>query len=131
VDVGVDSASPNGQDWESWAVLESIKRTVFIGFKLYSLYRVFRHGWCTEVAALDMLPVSLAPTKTGYEKSSHLPLGWHDSTTTVSNFAAGWTVTSRLDLDPFERVVLFATGREDGQPARRCSEWEPMPGQVS
>ncbi|KAH8904770.1 hypothetical protein BR93DRAFT_952629 [Coniochaeta sp. PMI_546] len=48
--------------WEDWILAESIRRSVIVSFKLYTLYWTFRDGACRETTAISMLPVSTNPS---------------------------------------------------------------------
>ncbi|KAK1760378.1 hypothetical protein QBC47DRAFT_4493 [Echria macrotheca] len=113
----------NGQtpDWETWLLHESVRRTVFVAFKLYTIYAVARHGTCTEMAALDMLPVSAAPAEAWSSKDSYdqwrasnneaAIIGPIRDTTTASGFFEDLRLVRRVHLDSFQGVVLSATCR--------------------
>jgi len=99
--------------WEKWILAESIRRTVFVAFKLYTVYTAFRYGHCTEMAALRMLPVSTWPAGAWYSREFYNE--WEESrasegdgTTTVGAFISGLDIVERADLETFERVISSA-----------------------
>lgn len=118
------------QTWEKWILAESIRRTVFIAFKLYTIYTAFRYGQCVETAALDMLPVSTRPAKAWYsrefyddrEASPGAVEG--DDTTTASAFVSSVGLFGRADLETFERIVLSAACKRAaaGMPGVPCKD---------
>lgn len=46
------------RNWEKWVLAESVRRTVLVTFKLYTLYWAFKNRVCAEIPGLDILPVS-------------------------------------------------------------------------
>lgn len=46
------------QTWEEWILSESVRRTVFVAFKMYTIHMAFKYGLCAEAKALEILPVS-------------------------------------------------------------------------
>ncbi|KAK0610804.1 hypothetical protein B0T14DRAFT_411118, partial [Immersiella caudata] len=65
-DAADDEMEP--QTWEKWVLAESIRRTVFMAFKLYTVYSAFRYGHCVESEALAMLPLSTRSTRAWYSR---------------------------------------------------------------
>ncbi|KAK4447361.1 hypothetical protein QBC34DRAFT_132288 [Podospora aff. communis PSN243] len=120
IESGSSDASPSPQTWEGWILAESIRRTVFVAFKLYTLYAAFRYGYCVETTALAMLPVSTRPMRAWYSRevyddwqaSSPGTAGSGD-TTTMGIFASSMAMrpmTGPLDLDNFERAICQSAG---------------------
>ncbi|KAK4139559.1 uncharacterized protein C8A04DRAFT_15755 [Dichotomopilus funicola] len=126
------TAAVTEQTWEKWILAESIRRTVFIAFKLYTLYTAFRYGQCVETVALDMLPVSTRPARAWYsrefyddrEESPERAAGPGDDTTTASAFISSLGMIGRADLETFERIVLSAACKRAaaGMPGVPCND---------
>lgn len=102
VDTELHQMEPN---WEMWILVESIRRTVIIVFKLYTLYWAFRNGTCTETDAIKMLPVSIKPSCWA-SREIYLECLDRDQTTTYGDIAARWEVSSWKSLGTFEKVLL-------------------------
>ncbi|VUC31533.1 unnamed protein product [Clonostachys rosea] len=102
LDAGHETAQ---NDWETWLLNESIRRTVVAAFKLYTLYWSFKYGACTEVNAIAQLPIS---TKTGVwsapETFSQYPS--KDETIPYRDFILLKSVTPRGALETFEKMVV-------------------------
>lgn len=118
------------QAWEQWILAESIRRTVFVAFKLYTVHTAFRYGHCVETAALDMLPVSTRPARAWYSREFYD--GWEassgtaerDDTTTVGAFISGLGMIERADLEAFEQIILSAACKKAaaGGPPAPCED---------
>ncbi|KAL6400134.1 Zn(2)-C6 fungal-type DNA-binding domain protein [Ilyonectria robusta] len=67
--------------WENWILAESIRRTVFIAFKLYTMYSYLRYRICNQYDALKALPVS---TKLGSWESRDAYNQYSDMDETIS-----------------------------------------------
>lgn len=102
VDTELHQTEPN---WEMWILAESIRRTVLIVFKLYTLYWAFRNGTCIDTNAIKMLPVSIKPSCWASHEI-YLQCSDRDGTTTYSDIAARWEVSSWKSLGTFEKVLL-------------------------
>ncbi|KAL6791086.1 hypothetical protein J3E68DRAFT_438846 [Trichoderma sp. SZMC 28012] len=92
-------------NWEMWILVESIRRTVIIVFKLYTLYWAFRNDTCIETNAIKMLPVSIKPSCWA-SRDIYLHCSDRDQTTTYGDIAARWEVSSWRSLGTFEKVLL-------------------------
>ncbi|KAK0654878.1 hypothetical protein B0T16DRAFT_361869 [Cercophora newfieldiana] len=104
------------QTWEEYLLAESIRRTVFVAFKIYTVYTALRYGWCVESAALELLPVSKKPARAwesrefytdAEEQSVRSRVSNGDDTTTVVDFVRELS-HGRGELEAYERVVLSA-----------------------
>ncbi|KKP00425.1 hypothetical protein THAR02_07455 [Trichoderma harzianum] len=102
VDMELHQTEPN---WETWILVESIRRTVIIAFKLYTLYWAFRNGASIETNAIKMLPVSIKPSCWA-SRETYLQCSDRDQTTTYGDFAARWEISSWKSLGTFEKVLL-------------------------
>lgn len=102
VDTELHQMEPN---WEMWILVESIRRTVIIVFKLYTLYWAFRNGTCIETDAIKMLPVSIKPGCWA-SRETYLHCSDQDQTTTYGDIAASWEISSWKSLGTFEKVLL-------------------------
>lgn len=92
--------------WEVWVLMESIRRTVVVAFKLYTLYGTFRSGICTETRAIKMLPMS---TMIGSWSSREIYLQYSDldQLTTYEDFRTVLIAKPAIrELDSFERLVF-------------------------
>jgi hypothetical protein len=108
-------ARPNPQagtssgSWETWILAESIRRTVFIAFKLYTLYWTFKYGTCIETIAMSMLPLSIVP---GSWSSRDVYLshsdGERDGTTTYAEFEAICGTETKEDLGEFGELLIMS-----------------------
>lgn len=106
------------QTWEEWILAESVRRTVFVAFKMYSIYMAFRFGLCAESKALEMLPVSRCSgrawgSKDFYESQrssavARRSLQEEDGMTTATELARDVGVVGQPNVGAFERVVLSA-----------------------
>ncbi|CAM1507608.1 Fc.00g072490.m01.CDS01 [Cosmosporella sp. VM-42] len=92
--------------WETWILAESIRRTVLIAFKLYTIYAQFRYGMCTEIAAMGILPVS---TKLGSwnSREEYLRHPDQDETIPYSIFKPTRVTVGRGGSEPFETLLLM------------------------
>lgn len=101
-----DEELGSGQrSWERWILAESIRRTVFIAFKLYTIYSYAKTRNCTEYAALDFLPVSIKPGSWS-SRVAYLQYQDQEETMTYSDFTTSWTAAPRTILEPFEELLL-------------------------
>jgi hypothetical protein len=93
------------ETWENWLLTESIRRTVHITFKLYTIYSAFRHGVCSETAAISSLPIS---TKSGAWNSRDIYLQYPDQDDTIpySDFKSIWDAFPRRERDSFEKLLF-------------------------
>jgi hypothetical protein len=91
--------------WETFVVAESIRRTVLVAFKLYTLYWIFRHGTCIETAAMNMLPVSTKPSSWA-SREAYLQYSDRDQTTTYADFFAVREGAPRGNPDNFEKLLV-------------------------
>ena len=92
-------------DWEAWILAESIRRTVVVAFKLYTLYWTFKYGVCIETRAMNMLPVSVNPCA-WVSREVYLRNADRDETTTYAEFATIWGTSPREEPDNFEKLLL-------------------------
>ncbi|KAL7916900.1 hypothetical protein GGI35DRAFT_466389 [Trichoderma velutinum] len=92
--------------WEMWILVESIRRTVIIVFKLYTLYWAFRNGACIETNAIKMLPVSVKPYCWA-SREIYLQCSDRDQTMTYGDIVAGWEGSSWKSLGTFEKLLLI------------------------
>ncbi|KAL6835568.1 hypothetical protein J3E69DRAFT_352096 [Trichoderma sp. SZMC 28015] len=102
VDTELHQMEPN---WETWILVESIRRTVIVVFKLYTLYWAFRNCTCIETSAIKMLPVSIEPSCWA-SRETYLHCSDRDQTTTYGDIVARWEVSSWKSLGTFEKVLL-------------------------
>lgn len=91
--------------WEDWILAESIRRSVIVSFKLYTLYWTFRDGACRETTAISMLPVSINPSS-WTSREVYIQYSDRDQTTTYAEFSALWTAAPREVPHGFERLLL-------------------------
>jgi hypothetical protein len=91
--------------WEQWILAESIRRTVLIAFKLYTIYSYSRHGVCTESTAISILPVSTKPGSWN-SRAAYLQYPDQDETMTYSDFTSSWNPYPQKKLEPFEKLLL-------------------------
>ncbi|OAQ72792.1 Zn(2)-C6 fungal-type DNA-binding domain-containing protein [Pochonia chlamydosporia 170] len=97
--------------WEKWILAESIRRTVYIAFKLYTSYSMSRYGLCSEIQAMNMLPIS---TNSGLWYSNEregrqVPV--RDDVMTYKDFAEFYGRTPRRIVEPFERLIIVGCKR--------------------
>lgn len=97
--------------WETWILAESIRRTVYIAFKLYTSYSMSRYGLCSEIQAMNMLPIS---TNSGLWYSTEregrqVPV--RDDVMTYKDFAEFYGRTPRRIVEPFERLIIVGCKR--------------------
>ncbi|TPX10078.1 uncharacterized protein E0L32_001275 [Thyridium curvatum] len=105
------------QSWQAWLLEESVRRTVFVAFKLYTIYSHFRHGVCAETEALAMLPVSSSrPPGSWWSREAFYRLPHKDGglrrrmsptdIVTYGEFTQQWEVAPRGDIDAYEMIML-------------------------
>ena len=92
--------------WETWIFAESIRRTVFMSFKLYTIYSAFKYKACAEIRAMNMLPVSTIQGSWN-SRDTYLKSLDQDQTTTHRDFAAVWAKAGWREVAPFERFLLI------------------------
>ncbi|KAF7546264.1 hypothetical protein G7Z17_g8568 [Cylindrodendrum hubeiense] len=95
------------ETWENWVLLESIRRTVFIAFKLYTMYSYLRNRTCDEYEALKALPVS---TKLGSWKSrdAYNRYSGPDKIISYGETKPFWdTIQGDGDLGRFEELLFM------------------------
>ncbi|KAL7780930.1 hypothetical protein V8C43DRAFT_320241 [Trichoderma afarasin] len=92
-------------NWETWILVESIRRTVIIVFELYTLYWAFMNCTCIETNAIKMLPVSIKPSCWA-SREIYLHCSDRDLTTMYGDIATTWEVSSWKSLGTFEKVLL-------------------------
>ena len=98
--------------WENWLLAESIRRTVLIAFKLYTLYSNFRYRICSEMNALVILPVSTKPDS-WTSREAYLQYPEQDDTIAYADFSSYRATVQRREVEPFEKLLLVGcTGIE-------------------
>jgi hypothetical protein len=93
------------ENWETWILAESVRRTVFMVFKLYTLYAYFRTSICTEFAAMRLLPITTQPSSWNSQEA-FLKNSNRDETMSYIDFASLWVEAPREKLEPFEKLAL-------------------------
>jgi len=102
----VDAELRNVQrGWETWILAESIRRTVFIAFKLYTVYSTLKNNVCAEIAAMNMLPVSTI-LGSWNSRDAYLQHLNQDETMTYSEFISLSAMAPRRENEPFEKLLL-------------------------
>ena len=91
--------------WEIWIFAESIRRTVLIAFKVYTMYAIFKHGKCAEGAAMQLLPVSVKPGS-WFSRDAYLQDSNQDETMTYYEFSSLWSAAPRKASEPYEKLLL-------------------------
>jgi len=91
--------------WETWLLAESIRRTVLISFKLYTVYSNYTYGTCAEAAAIRMLPVSTQPGLWN-SRGAYLGCTIQEETTTYHEFSSIWLAAPRKEVELFEKFLL-------------------------
>lgn len=96
----------NQASWEDWILAESIRRTVAIAFKLYTVFSTVKYGTCSEIAAICLLPMS---TKGGSwnSRDAYLRYPSEDDTTTYADFSLMWDAAPHRSLDVYEKVLVI------------------------
>ncbi|KAN0095453.1 hypothetical protein V8E51_016164 [Hyaloscypha variabilis] len=93
------------QTWETWLLAESIRRTVLISFKLYTVYSNYTYGICAESAAIGILPVSTRPSSWN-SRGAYLRCLDQEETTTYGEFASNWLAAPRKEVELYEKFLL-------------------------
>ncbi|KAE9367706.1 hypothetical protein N431DRAFT_429024 [Stipitochalara longipes BDJ] len=93
------------QTWETWLLAESIRRTVLISFKLYTIYSNYTYGICAEAAAIGILPVSTQPGL-WHSRGAYLRCLAQEKTTTYGDFTSGWLAAPRKKVELYEKFLL-------------------------
>lgn len=94
------------QVWETWLLAESIRRTVMIVFKVYTIYASFKYGVCKEATALSFLPMSTKAAAWN-SRAAYLQYQDPDEILTHGDFTSLWAAVPVKELDPFEKLVLM------------------------
>lgn len=115
------------QTWEMWILAESIRRTVVVVFKLYTMYWAFRKGVCFEIEGLNVLPVSMSPElwrteARGAFKNHPRP----DEVLTHDDFTKIWAGRGGLGVDPFQDMLLLGCRRRPGETVEGWREGEEL-----
>lgn len=94
--------------WETWLLAESTRRTVFVSFKIYTVYSFSRTNICREYEAMNYLPIALKP---GLWRSRQAFLQSSDQVGTMpfSDFTDVWSANPQKVVDPFEKLVLMGS----------------------
>jgi hypothetical protein len=93
------------ETWETWLLMESIRRTVHIAFKLYTIYAAFKYGACSETNAIASLPIS---SKSGAWVSRDIYQQYpeRDETIPYSDFKLIWDAFPRREREPWEKLLF-------------------------
>jgi Fungal Zn(2)-Cys(6) binuclear cluster domain len=91
--------------WETWLLAESIRRTVLISFKLYTVYSGATYGICSEFTAIGILPVSTQPSSWN-SRGAYLSCRNQEKTTTYGDFTSMWVASPRRDVELYEKFLL-------------------------
>ncbi|EFY88672.1 hypothetical protein MAC_05290 [Metarhizium acridum CQMa 102] len=93
--------------WAAWIVAESIRRTVYIAFKLYTLYAMSRYGQCSEIQAMCMLPISTNSRLWYSSEERGFQPPDRDEVMTYKDFAEFYRRTRRRVHEPFEQLINY------------------------
>ncbi|KAH7014806.1 hypothetical protein EDB80DRAFT_747987 [Ilyonectria destructans] len=98
--------------WENWILAESIRRTVFIAFKLYTMYSYLRYRICDQYEALKALPVS---TKLGSWESRDVFNQYSDMDETISYGESKlfWLTPQKSKIGHFEELLFLDKDTEN------------------
>lgn len=98
--------------WENWILAESIRRTVFIAFKLYTMYSYLRFRICDQYEALKALPVS---TKLGSWESRDVYNQYSDMDETISYGESKhfWLTPQKSKTGHFEELLFLDKDTEN------------------
>jgi hypothetical protein len=97
--------------WDTWVLAESIRRTVYIAFKMYTSYAMSRYGACTEIQAMSMLPISTNSTLWYSRDSYEFQHPVQDDVMTYKDFAEFYGRTPRLVSEPFEKLIIVGCSK--------------------
>jgi hypothetical protein len=102
--------------WETWLLMESIRRTVLFSFKLYLAYWcvITYEGSCSEIEedGINSLPISM---KQGSWESRQAFARYsiEDDELPYRDFTSYWLAVPRSNLETFERfIILGCTGQK-------------------
>jgi hypothetical protein len=84
---------------------ESIRRTVLVSFKLYTVYSHYLYGVCKEAAAIGILPLSTQPGS-WKSRGDYLRSLNQEETTTYGDFTSIWVAAPRKDVELYEKFLL-------------------------
>ncbi|KAF3388793.1 Transcription factor gsfR2 [Penicillium rolfsii] len=101
----------HASSWEEWIFAESIRRTVIFSLLIDSLYSSLKHGYCTNVKLLSMLPFTAGSKLWDLNTSA----AWFtESSQTGSevvlygDFSMAWENGRVLgELDYFQKLLLI------------------------
>ncbi|KAH6989714.1 hypothetical protein BKA56DRAFT_475399 [Ilyonectria sp. MPI-CAGE-AT-0026] len=98
--------------WENWVLAESVRRTVFIAFKLYTMYSYLRYRVCNQYGALKALPVS---TKLGSWESRDAYNQYSDMDETIAygETKLFWLVPPENKTGNFEELLFLDKDTEN------------------
>jgi hypothetical protein len=115
-DVELQEAS---RTWEMWILAESIRRTVVVVFKLYTMYWAFKKQVCFEIDGLNALPVSMSPELWRLEgKAAFAEHPAPDTVLTHDDFTRIWggkVTVGTVGVDPFHDMLLLGCKRRPGE----------------
>ncbi|KAK9439202.1 Zn(2)-C6 fungal-type DNA-binding domain protein [Metarhizium brunneum] len=97
--------------WAAWILAESIRRTVYIAFKLYTSYAMSRYGQCSEMQAMNMLPISTNSRLWYSSEERGFQPPDRDEVMTYKDFAEFYARTLRRVHEPFERLIIVGCKR--------------------
>lgn len=106
----------SSRTWEMWILAESIRRTVLIVFKLYTMYWAFKNGVCFEIEGLQVLPVAICPqlwrpeAKEGFYEHPDA-----DIVLTHEDFTNAYGANPPIGVDPFHDMLLLGCKQRPGE----------------
>jgi hypothetical protein len=92
---------------ENWILAESIRRTVMVAFMLSAVYSIFKHGVCSALPTLSVLPVSTRAILWS-SPDTILQDGDLDETIKYRDFTELWLASPQRKLESFEKMILVA-----------------------
>ncbi|WYZ36903.1 hypothetical protein EsH8_II_000409 [Colletotrichum jinshuiense] len=96
-------------DWHTWIVAESIRRTVMVIYMFYGMYSIAMHGFCVEFPTLAKLPVSTSPGSWQSEAAHLIRRRGIEAEQTLpyEEYTKSWTVSPPKTLHPFEKFLII------------------------
>lgn len=109
-------------DWHTWIVAESIRRTVMVIYMFYGMYSIAMHGFCVEFPTLAKLPVGTSP-ESWQSETAHLCRcrnGNTERTLPYEAYTEAWTVSPPKTLYSFDKFLIVPCRGFEGIAAYGC-----------
>jgi hypothetical protein len=111
--------------WETWLLIESIRRTVLFAFKLYLAYWcvITYEGGCSEMEedGITLLPISMKQSS-WESRQAFTRYSIEDDEVPYGDFTSYWLAVPRSNLESFERfIIMGCTGQKKFEALTRAN----------